>query len=427
MGAYSTRDTCRLCGGTSHDVALKLTPTPPADAYVPLARRDAIQECYPLDWFLCLGCGHLQLLGLVHPETIYRDYLYETTSSMGLVEHFQRYAGDVCTRLALPRGSLVVDIGSNDGTLLKHFAARGMRVLGVDPAEEIARRATAEGAETLPVFFTPELARTIRAERGPAAVVTANNVFANVDDLDELTIGIRELLAPDGVFVFESFYLADVLEHMVFDFLYHEHLSAFSVRPLAAFFARHGLEVIEAQRVPTKGGSLRYTVQRKGRARPVSPSVTALMNSERQRGLDRMETYRAFAESIETIKAELLNLLRELKVQGKRMAGFGASPTTTTLLYHFELREFVEFLVDDNPQRHHLFSPGHHLPVLPPAALEERKPGVVLVLAWRYAKPILERHDAYRRRGGQFIVPLPAVRVIGGGEPSSPAEVPLRQ
>jgi SAM-dependent methyltransferase len=424
--SYSRRQTCRLCGGSAHDVVLKLTPTPPADAYVPLERRDEVQETYPLDLFLCRDCHHVQLLGVVRPETIYCDYLYETTSSLGLVEHFQRYAEEVCTRLAPAPGSLVIDIGSNDGTLLKGFRARGMRVLGIDPAREIARQATAAGIETLPVFFSAELARTIRAQRGPAAIVTANNLFANVDDLSEMTMGIRELLAPEGVFVFESYYLADVLQNMVFDFIYHEHLSSFSVRPLAAFFRRYDLELIDAQRVPTKGGSLRYTVQRSGGARSVSPSVAALTELERQRGLDRVETYRTFAQSLEAVKGQLLSLLRELKAQGKRIGGFGASATTTTLLYHFELREFLDFLVDDNPQRHHLFSPGYHIPVLPPAALYERKPEAVLILAWRYAKPIMERHHAYRRQGGGFIVPLPVVQVIRGGE-TSPRELELHR
>ncbi len=409
--SYTLRQTCRLCNGRDHDLALKLAPTPLADAYVPAEHRHDAQALYPLDLFLCRGCGHVQLLGVVQPEAIYRDYLYETASSLGLTEHFQRYADDVCERVAPAPGSFVVDIGSNDGALLKRFLARGMRVLGIDPAREIARRATAAGIETLPLFFNVELAGTIRAERGPAAIVTVNNLFANVDDVAGMAVGIRELLTPDGVFVFESYYLADLLQNMVFDFLYHEHLSSFSVRPLAAFFKRHGLELIDAQRVPTKGGSLRYTVQRAGGSRLVSPSVAAFMALERERGLDRLETYQAFAQSLEAVKGQLLSLLREFKAQGKRIAGFGASATTTTLLYHFELREFLEFLVDENPQRHGLFSPGHHLPVLPAQALYERRPDAVLILAWRYAKPIMQHHEAYRQQGGQFIVPLPTLTV----------------
>ena len=409
--SYARRETCRLCGGHAHDVALKLAPTPLADAYVPLERCDEVQETYLLDLFLCRECGHVQLLGVVNPETIYCDYLYETTSSLGLVEHFQRYAEEVCARLAPPSGSLVIDIGSNDGTLLKGFRVRGMQVLGIDPAREIAQRATAAGIETLPVFFNAELARAIRAERGPATIVTVNNLFANVDDVVELTTGIRELLAPDGVFVFESFYLADVLHNMVFDFLYHEHLSSFSVSPLAAFFRRYDMELIDVQRVPTKGGSLRYMVQRTGGPRSVSPAIAELMAFERQHGLNRVETYRAFAEALEAVKRRLLNQLRELKAQGNTIAGFGASATTTTLLYHFELHEFLSFLVDDNPQRHHLFSPGRHLPVLAAQMLYERKPDYVLILAWRYATPIMKRHQAYQRQGGHFIVPLPTLAV----------------
>ena len=408
----SRRRTCRLCGGTDHDLVLPLAPAPIVDAYIPADRLEEPQPSYPLDLFLCRGCGHAQLLDVVDPKLLYVEYLYVTTSSLGLPEHFARYAEDVMRRIKPSPGALVVDIGSNDGTLLKAFTSHGMRVLGIDPAREIARAATAAGLETLPIFFTAEEGRRLRQERGPAAVVTVNNLFANVDDLEDMTAGIREWLAPDGVFVFESFYLADLIQNMVFDFIYHEHLSAFSVTPLEAFFRRMGLELIDVQRVPTKGGSLRYTVQRAGGPRPVAASVGELKAHEARIGLHRRDIFEAFVARIDAIEAQLMEAVRALKVQGKRLAGYGASATSTVLLYHFGLREVLDFIADDNPDRQGRFSPGCHLPVVAPAALYERRPDAVVILAWRYVEPILGKHQAFLDQGGEFIVPLPRVHRI---------------
>lgn len=406
------RTTCRLCGGGEHELVLHVAPTPIVDAYVRTEDLGKMQPVYPLDLFLCRGCGHAQLLHVIDPGILYSDYLYVTSSSLGLPQHFERYAHEVVSGINPPKESLVIDIGSNDGSLLRAFKDMGLRVLGIDPAREIARQATNAGVETLPVFFTAELGHQLRQERGSAAIVTVNNLFANVDDLIDMTLGIRELLAPDGIFVFESFYLADVVQNMVFDFIYHEHLSAFSVTPLVHFFHRCGMELIDVQRVPTKGGSLRYTVQRAGGKRPTAASVAALMDFENRLGLGRSDIFRAFTEKIERTKEGLTDLLRDLKTRGKTIAGYGASATTTVLMYHFELSEFVSFIVDDNPTRQGLFSPGCHVPVMSPQALYERKPDGVLIFAWRYVEPILSKHQAYLEQGGRFIVPLPIIRQI---------------
>jgi len=406
------RDTCRLCGSRNLEIALHYTATPPADAYLSPEYRDVVQEVYPLDLYLCGDCGFSQLCDVIRADSIYVDYIYETKSSLGLVDHFRRYADSVLDRIKPPPGSLVIDLGSNDGTLLQFFKERGMTVLGVDPARAIAHAATASGVETLPEFFTADLSRQIRRERGAAAIVTANNIFANVDQLDEFTDNIRALLSPDGVFVFESYYLGDLIENMVFDFIYHEHLSSFSVTPLVGFFRRHGMELIETQRVPTKGGSLRYTVQLAGGPRPVSATMEELLREESRRGLGRLETFKAFAAAIDDAKEQLLNLLDRLKSEGKTIAGYGASATTTTLIYHFGLGKYLSYLVDEYSRKQDVLSPGLHLPVLHPQALIDRKTDYVAILAWRYLEPILEKNRAYRDGGGRFIVPLPKLQVI---------------
>ena len=406
------RKTCRLCDGKDLKPVLKLAPSPLADSYIPENRLTEPQELYPLDLYQCGACGFSQMLDVVQPQVIYFDYIYETKSSLGLVEHFRGYAEDVLSRIAPKPGSLVVDLGSNDGSLLGFFKARGMKVLGVDPAREIARKATGNGVETWAELFDSGLADRIRKERGPAAIITVNNLYANVDDLFDMTAGIKKLLASDGVFVFESFYLADLMENMVFDFIYHEHISYFSVKPLQVFFRSRGLELIDAQRVPTKGGSLRYTAQLAGGPRKVAPAVAELIALEERLGIQKPEAFKAFNDRIEDAKGKLVSLLRDLKAQGKTIAGFGASPTTTTLIYHYGITDMFDYIADDNPQRHNLFSPGKHIPVVPPETLYERKPDYVVVLAWRYAEPIIAKLGRYRKQGGRFIVPLPEVKVL---------------
>ena len=405
------RDTCRLCGASDLELVLHLTPCPPVDAYVPAEPLGDRQEAIPLDLFLCLGCGHVQLLDVVHPDLLFGTYIYETSSSPGLVEHFRRYADEVVRLLNPPKGSLMVDIGSNDGTLLKFLKEQGIRVLGIDPAGNIAQEATESGIETLPAFFTAELACKVKHDRGPVAIVTANNVFAHADDLGDMADGIRELLAPDGVFVFEVSYLLDMIQGMVFDFIYHEHLCYHSVKPLESFLRHHGMELIDVQRIPIKGGSLRGIAQPVGGPRTLSPSVARLVSVEASLGLDRSEIFKSFAVKIDGIKYQLLNLLGELKAQGKTIAGYGASATVTTLIYHFDLGSLLSFLVDDNPSRQNLFSPGYHIPVLSPQFIYERKPDYVLVLAWRFSEMIVKKHQPYLDQGGHFIVPLPAIKV----------------
>lgn len=410
MSVQATRrNDCRLCHSRNLELVLKLTPTPLADSYL---RVKEVQPVFPLDLYLCRDCGFAQLLDVVQPQHIYLDYIYETVSSLGLVEHFANYAAEVLGRIKPPPGALVIDVGSNDGTLLKSYQKRGMKVLGVDPAREIAARATAAGVETLAEFLTVPVARRIRQERGPAAIVSANNVIANIDDLDEIAAAIPELLAPDGVFVFESYYLGDLVQNMVFDFIYHEHISSFAVKPVALFFQRHGLELVDVLRVPTKGGSLRYTIQLAGGPRKTAPIIGELLALEAQQGLDQPEMFRAFNARIERAKADTLAVLQKLKTEGKSVAGYGASATTTTLVYHFGMGGLIDYLVDDYPAKQGTFSPGLHLPVLPSEALYERRPDAVVVMAWRYYEPIMRRHQKYSAQGGKFIVPMPELIIL---------------
>ena len=285
-----------------------------------------------------------------------------------------------------------------------------MNVLGVDPARDIAAAATAVGIETLATFFSLDLAGKILAKRGPAKVVTANNVFAHADDLSDLTLGICELLSPDGVFVFEVSYLVDVFEGTLFDTIYHEHLAYHTVRPLQQFFDRHGLELIKAERVASHGGSLRGVVQHKDGPHAVDASVRVCIEHEAEIRLHEAATLQHFGEKICHVGTELMAVLKSMKASGKRIAGFGAPAKATTLMYQFGMGpDMIDFIVDDSPLKQELFSPGMHIPILPSEALYSKRPDAVVVLAWNFAKPIMQNHAQFLERGGEFIVPLPTV------------------
>ena len=365
-----------------------------------------------MDLYLCRDCGHGQLLDVVSPKLLFGDYIYTTASSPGLVNYFRQYAVDVTSQLKLPSGVLALDIGSNDGTLLGFLKETGLRVLGVDPAQSIAGDATSRGIETLPTFFNSQVAQKIRDERGPAHLVTANNVFAHSDALGDMADGVRIMLAADGVFVFEVSYLLDMIENMVFDFIYHEHLSHHSVKPLRLFMQRHGLHVFAVERTSSKGGTIRCFAQLKGGLRPEQSSVAELLAYEEQFGLYQLETYERYTARINREKSKLTNLLAELSSAGKTIAGYGASATGTVLIHHFDLGNAMRFIVDDNPIRQNRLSPGHHIPITSSEALAKEKPDYVLILAWRFADLIMKRNQAYAAQGGRFIIPLPELRVV---------------
>lgn len=407
------RDDCRLCGSKSLDLALPIRPAPIADAYIPASKLGKSQELYPLDLYLCGDCGHIQNIDVVNPEVLFRDYLFTTSSSAGLLAHFKQYTADVVSDLFLKPGSLVVEMGSNDGSLLLNFKEQGMKVLGIDPARDIAKRATASGVETLPEFFTASLASRIRKDYGPATVFIANNVFAHADDLADIVRGIREVLADDGVFVFEVSYLVDIVDNYLFDTVYHEHVSYHSIEPLARFFERLGMQLTSVQRIASKGGSIRGFAQRKPEGRrPVQRVIARMIENERQRGFAKLATYQDYARRIAERRNALNYFLDEQIATGTLIAGYGASTTTTTLMWDFGLVRKLSFIVDDNPAKHGLYCPASHIPVMPSEELYVRKPDFVVVLAWQYITSITRRHQQYLQEGGCLVVPLPDLQIV---------------
>ena len=408
------RTDCRVCGSRELALALSLGDTPLANEFVEADQVDKPQDRFPLKVHLCRVCGHAQLLDVVDPQRLFRHYVYVSGTSPVFVEHFRRYAAEVLQWTGMPPGSRVIEIGSNDGTLLRCFKDAGMRVLGIDPAQAIAAEATKRGVDTLPEFFDLALAQRLRREGWEASVVAANNVFAHADDLHGIVEGVAHLLHQDGVLVFEVSYLVDVVDQGLFDTIYHEHLSYHTVKPLTRLFQQHGMELIDAVRVDTHGGSLRGIAQRKGGRWPHHARVEQLIQLETSLGLFGLAAYRDLFTRIQQRKEELMSLLCGLKREGKRIAGFGAPAKATTLMFHFGLGpEVIEYLCDDSPWKQGRFSPGYHLPVVPSTALYEAdtRPDDVVILAWNFAEPIMRTHQAFMDGGGHFIVPLPKLEI----------------
>jgi SAM-dependent methyltransferase len=416
VGTDSTyfRNTCRLCGSKALEKAVELTPTPPGNNFLRKDRLDDPEPVYPIEAWFCGDCHHLQLGHVVDPEILYRDdYAYVSGTSPVFQKHLSDYAAQTVGRYGLKPGSLVADIGSNDGTCLRFFKEAGMEVRGIDPATDIAKKATESGIPTLDEFFGEDLAHRLREDYGPARLITSHNALAHIDDLAGVARGVRHWLADDGLFVFEVGYLVDVYENVWFDTIYHEHLDFHSVEPFIGFFNRCDMEVIEVQRVAPQGGSIRVTAQKRGGGRAPNHTVEELVALERKLGFDKVETFIAYNDRINAVKRELSWIMRGLKWEGKSIAAYGAPTKSTTLLHHFELGEgILDYIVDDNPLKQGLYSPGFHIPVVAASELETNPPDYLLILAWNFAESIMEKQAAFAARGGRFILPMPKARIV---------------
>lgn len=390
---------------------LHLTPTPPANALVVAAEKGKLQVAYPLDVYRCADCGHLQLLDIVDPNVLFTHYLYVSSTSPIMVSYLKDQCAAIVRRLKLKPGDLVVEFGSNDGTLLRFFKEAGMRVLGVDPAANVVPDATE--IETITDFFGGEVGRRIREQHGPAKAICAYNVCAHIDDLCGVVDGVNALLAPDGQFVFEVGYLLDVYRKTLFDTIYHEHVDFHHVEPLKRFFAEHGLKLLHAERSDIQGGALvGYVGSLTGQE---DHTVADLIALEHASGLHLANTFYRWGDMIQRRGEELMALLRGLKAKGRSIAAYGIPAKATTLMYHFALdSSLLDYIVDDNPLKQGMFTPGLYIPVFSPDVLYQRKPDYVLLLAWNFAAPIIEKHRHYAGDDSRFILPLPNLTIIGG-------------
>jgi len=402
---------CRSCGAAGLDLVLSLGRTPLANALLTREQLSLPEPRYPLDLAFCPGCALVQITETVPPAELFGDYLYFSSYSETMLRHAQALVARLAVERRLAATSLVIEIASNDGYLLQYYRQRGIPVLGIEPARNVARVAEARGVPTLCDFFSIELASSLRGRGQQADVLHAHNVLAHVADLNGVVEGMEAVLKDDGVIVVEVPYVKDLLDRCEFDTIYHEHLCYFSLTALDALFRRHGLVVQDVERIPIHGGSLRLLAGKAATAKP-SKAVTGLLADEAGWGVRRVETYRNFGARVEALKSSLKSMLKALKQRGGRIAAYGAAAKGSTLLNYAGIgQETLDFVVDRSPHKQGRFMPGVHLPIYPPERLLEEMPEHVLLLTWNFADEILEQQAAYRKLGGQFIIPVPEVKV----------------
>jgi SAM-dependent methyltransferase len=408
----SRSTTCRSCGGDRLELILDLGTTPLANS-LPAPGSDAPEPRFPLELVFCPACTLVQITETVPPEQLFRDYLYFSSFSDTMLAHARDLTARLTAALKLGSRSLAVEIASNDGYLLQYYKQGGVPVLGIEPARNVAKVAEERGIPTLVEFFGLQVATELAADRKRADVLHANNVLAHVADLNGFVAGIRAILADDGVAAIEFPYLGDMIDRCEFDTIYHEHLCYYSLGAIKHLFERHGLKLLDVERLPIHGGSLLLQAARRESARQAAPSIAALLDEERERGMQTIRFYRDFAGRVLRLKDDLRALLARLKADGKRIAAYGAAAKGSTLLNTFGIgAETLEFVADRSTYKQGRSMPGVRVPIVGPESLSARMPDYTLLLTWNFADEILAQQAEYRSRGGKFIVPIPDVSVV---------------
>ncbi len=408
---------CRCCGGRSVELVIDLTDQPHCNR---LVRPDAPAQAeprFPLRVGFCRVCTMVQIDHTIPKESMFSDYPYVSGTTKTLPAHFSDTSHRIAAAYGLGPQDLVVDIGSNDGTWLKQYAPFGCRVLGVEAAGNVADLAKAAGVPTWQRFFNEACATDILSEHGAAKIVTAAGVFFHLEELHSVVAGIEKLLTEDGVFVVQAIYLGGMVENTAFDQVYHEHLCYYTLRSLSELLGRHGLEVFEATLVPIHGGTIEAHVARKGR-RPVGASVRTMQADETRKGFGEIETYRNLAKSVLLLQQKLVGLLEQYRAAGKTVWAYGAPAKGATLLNSFGIGpELVQKAVERNPMKVGLAIPGVRIPIAEERA--DESPSAYLVLAWNFIDEFLKNpaNIAYMAQGGEFIVPVPKVEVVGAAGP----------
>lgn len=409
---YKSRK-CLICRSKKLSRYLSLGRVALANSY--LSRTELNKEEFkaPLEVYFCHNCNLAQLLHIVDRGLIYNKYSYFSSTSPMLVKHFEEYAKEIYSRFPNQAKQLVVDIGSNDGVLLKPLMKLGANILGVDPAKNIAKIANLEGIETIPAFFNKNLVKKIIKKYGKAGVITSNNTLAHTDILHDIFDGAKDLLDKNGVFVFEIQYLADLLAHNEFDNTYHEHICYHAVSPLSYLLKMHGMDIIDVIHSDTHGGGIIVFASHSPLPFPIKKSVSEFLNNEKLLGLNKLTTYKKFAKVPPIVKKKLTKILLDLKANGKKIAAYGASAKATTLLQYCSIGpEVIDYITDSAPSKQGKYTPGTHIPIVPPERLKQKKVDYIVITAWNYANNIMEKEKWFKDAGGKFIIPIPEPKII---------------
>jgi SAM-dependent methyltransferase len=408
------RDSCRMCASNNLEKAMSLTPTPPGNDFLTKNELGRKENLYPLDLYFCSDCFHIQLGHVVDPKILYqKNYTYVSGTSSHFVSHLAQYSEEMIGRFNLKPDSMVIDIGSNDGTCLSFFKSHGMRVLGIDPAAEVVEIANKNHIHTINDFFSYELSISLQEQYGSVDFITSHNACAHIDNLIDIVKGVEYLLKADGVFVLEVGYFVDVYNNTWFDTIYHEHVDFHTVAPFEKLFSRVGMELIRVERISPQGGSIRIMAQKIGGKFNRDNTVDSLIENEKKLDLNKLLTLVSYEKKINIVKVNLQKLLSKLKDEGKTIAGFGAPTKATTLMNHFGINESIlDYIVDENPLKQGLYTPISHIPIFPSSQIYEKKPDFVLILAWNFADQIINNHLKYAKEIGSFILPMPEPQIV---------------
>ena len=406
-------DVCRACKSNEMFMFLELGPHPPANQFLTREQLDQPEPSFPLNAHVCLDCALIQVPDFIPPD-YFRHYLYVPSASDAMHGHFAGLARTLSDRFVSSPEDMIVDIGSNDGLFLKACSDLGAGTLGVEPASNLAEMARQKGLDVVNEYFSPEIAGRIRDQYGAATVIVTTNTFNHIDDLHAFVEGVSALLDEQGVFVIEVPQALELVEKNEFDTIYHEHLSEFSIKSLVDLFNYFSMEIFDVERLEIHGGSMRIFVQKDGAGRAASPLLAEWPARERAVKLFSKSTYRAFKDRVEQNKTRLVSMLKELKQQGKKLAGYGAPAKGNTLLNYCGIGSgLLEFLADRSQLKHGLYSPGMHISIVPPETILKEQPDYLLILAWNFAEEIMAQQDEFRQRGGKFILPIPEPRIVG--------------
>jgi len=413
MSKYHKKNECRICSSNNLELILDLGEQPPSNAFIKKEDLEKPEDKFPLRLYLCKECYLLQLLDIVDKEILFKEYLYLTSASKPSVNHFKKYAYDVYEEfLKQSKNSLVIEIGSNDGTLLKEFKKLGATVLGIEPAKNIAKIANDAGITTENTFLNYDIVKKKSLEK-KASIIVGNNVFGHIDDLKEFMKCVKILSKEKGVFIFEVPYLVNLIQKLEFDTVYHEHLSYFSLIPLIRLMDEFNLEIFDVKKQKVHGGTIRVFVSEKNNFKKTI-NFEKMIKFEKEFGINKIQTYQKFSKNVKELKNKLQNKLLKFKKEGKIIFGYGAPAKGNVLLNYCNIgTEFLDYIIDTTPLKQGLYTPGMHIPVKSDKEnIEKPSQQIALLLAWNYEETIINKEKLFLKNGGKFLIPIPTPKTI---------------